>query len=184
MSQTITFRFHQLGPLFHPSGTSANVASDQDTSVVLVRAEQISGNDGIAAADDSHAYHQHIRDRAKCSFPDFSLRSDCNSHQEEGGHVRPWVLLARRVNPITFLGHCRGGAIGVGVWQLDRLKQRRLSIPRVLAVQAMARVKLPADAGQEVLPDMQYRPPTTGTYDFAHQVVLRNQYYNGASPIC
>ena len=95
--------------------------------------------------------------------------------------MRPWVLLARRWILITFLV-IAGAALcaRLGVWQLDRLKQRRAFNARVLAVQAMAPVKLPADAGLEDLPDMQYRPVTaTGTYDFAHQVALRNQYYNG-----
>ena len=68
----------------------------------------------------------------------------------------------------------------LGIWQLDRLKQRRAFNAHVLAVQAMPPLKLPAEAGSEDLPDLQYRPAVaTGTYDFANQVAIRNQYYNG-----
>ena len=95
--------------------------------------------------------------------------------------MKPWVLLARRWILITLLVIVAAAVCArLGIWQLDRLKQRQAFNARVLAVQAMAPVKLPADAGLEDLPDMQYRPVTaTGTYDFADQVALRNQYYNG-----
>ncbi len=67
----------------------------------------------------------------------------------------------------------------LGVWQLDRLKQRQASNAHIYALQAMEPVKLPSDSVPEDLPNMEYRAITvTGTYDSAHQLVLRNQYYN------
>jgi surfeit locus 1 family protein len=67
----------------------------------------------------------------------------------------------------------------LGIWQLDRLKQRRAFNSHVYAVRAMPALDLSANAGSEDLPDMEYRAATaTGTYDFAHQVVIRNQYHN------
>ncbi len=67
----------------------------------------------------------------------------------------------------------------LGVWQLDRLKQRRASNAQILALQAMRPLQLPTESGAEDIGGMEYRPVVaTGTYDFAHQVAIRNQYYN------
>ncbi len=67
----------------------------------------------------------------------------------------------------------------LGVWQLDRLKQRRASNAHILSVQAMVPLQLPADSGVEDITGMEYRPVVaTGTYDFAHEVAIRNQYSN------
>lgn len=68
----------------------------------------------------------------------------------------------------------------LGVWQLDRLKQRRLFNAHVFAMQAAAPLDLSA-AGDppEDLTAMEYRAAhATGTYDFVHQVAIRNQSYN------
>ncbi len=67
----------------------------------------------------------------------------------------------------------------LGIWQLDRLKQRRAFNAHIYAVRAMAPLKLPTQPAPEDLAAMEYRPVTvTGTYDFAHQVAIRNQYNN------
>ena len=67
----------------------------------------------------------------------------------------------------------------LGVWQLDRLKQRRAFNAHIYAVQAMKPLQLPADSSAEDLDGMEYRgAAATGTYDFARQVVIRNQYYS------
>jgi len=67
----------------------------------------------------------------------------------------------------------------LGIWQLDRLKQRRAFNAHVFEMRASAPLDLAANAGSEDLLDMEYRPAVaTGTYDFAHQVTIRNQYYN------
>ena len=67
----------------------------------------------------------------------------------------------------------------LGIWQLDRLKQRRAFNAHVYAVRAMPPLPLPTQADDENLVDMEYRPThATGTYDFAHQIAIRNQYNN------
>ena len=67
----------------------------------------------------------------------------------------------------------------LGIWQLDRLKQRRAFNAHVYAVRAMPVLGLPANADAEDLVDMEYRnAQATGKYDFAHQIAIRNQSYN------
>ncbi len=86
---------------------------------------------------------------------------------------RKWILGTLLV--VIAAGVC----VRLGFWQLDRLKQRRAFNAHIYAVQGMAPVKLPADSGLEDLSGMEYRAATaTGTYDFAHQVAIRNQYNN------
>ena len=69
--------------------------------------------------------------------------------------------------------------VRLGIWQLDRLRQRRVFNSHIYAVQAMPPVQLPADSGLEDLPSMEYRAVTAaGAYDFAYQVAIRNQYNN------
>jgi surfeit locus 1 family protein len=67
--------------------------------------------------------------------------------------------------------------IRLGIWQLDRLSQRREFNQRVLAVRAMPELKLPSS---EALVDQEYRAAqATGTYDFSDEVAIRNQFHNG-----
>lgn len=67
----------------------------------------------------------------------------------------------------------------LGIWQLDRLKQRRAFNSHVYAVRAMPALELVANAGQEDLTSMEYRSATAkGTYDSYHQVAIRNQSYD------
>lgn len=67
----------------------------------------------------------------------------------------------------------------LGIWQLDRLKQRRAFNSHVYAMRALSALDLPSQADVEDLADMEYRATrVTGTYDFAHQVAIRNQSYN------
>jgi surfeit locus 1 family protein len=71
------------------------------------------------------------------------------------------------------------GAICVrlGIWQLDRLAQRRDFNHQVLAAQEMPPLELPSS---EDLATQEYRAVRAqGTYDFGNQVVLRNEIYNG-----
>ncbi len=86
---------------------------------------------------------------------------------------RKWLLLT------LLLFVAAGVCVRLGIWQLDRLKQRRAFNSHIYALQAMAPARLPADAGQEDLPNMEYRSATaTGIYDPGHQFVIRNQYNN------
>jgi surfeit locus 1 family protein len=103
----------------------------------------------------------------------------------EGGsdQSQPFILLrmfSRRWLLATILVLI-GSAVMVrlGIWQLDRLEQRRAFNTRV-----MAQIDQPAlDMNQSGAPaaslvDMEYRSVSVkGTYDYEHQVVLRNQAY-------
>ena len=70
--------------------------------------------------------------------------------------------------------------IRLGIWQLDRLEQRRAFNAQVLSMRAAE----PLDLNQNLPEDissMEWRAVTvTGEYDFENQVALRNQY-NGDS---
>ncbi len=64
--------------------------------------------------------------------------------------------------------------VRLGIWQLDRLAQRRVFNAHVFAMQAMPPLNLPASVD---LTAMEYRAVTaSGTYDFENQVALRNQF--------
>jgi len=67
--------------------------------------------------------------------------------------------------------------VRLGIWQLDRLAQRRAFNAHIEAVWAMPRLTLTADT-DENLTTMEYRNvAVSGRYDFANQVALRNMYY-------
>ncbi len=68
--------------------------------------------------------------------------------------------------------------VRLGIWQLDRLEQRRAFNARVQAQLAQPPLILDNLSLQEKLFDMEYRTVVVqGEYDFAHQVALRNQAY-------
>ncbi len=65
----------------------------------------------------------------------------------------------------------------LGIWQLDRLEQRRAFNAHYLATTALPPLELDS-APQADLATMEYRAATvTGTFDFENQVALRNRYY-------
>jgi len=69
--------------------------------------------------------------------------------------------------------------IRLGIWQLDRLAQRRAFNSHYIAISQMPPLELVSANGVD-LPSMEYRKVTvTGSFDFAHNFVLRNQYYEG-----
>ena len=86
---------------------------------------------------------------------------------------RKWLLTTL----IVFLG--TGLCIRLGIWQLDRLEQRRVFNAQVETMRALPALDL--NAGQPVdLIAQEWRPVrVSGTYDFENQVGLRNQYYGG-----
>ena len=67
--------------------------------------------------------------------------------------------------------------IRLGIWQLDRLEQRRAFNTQFES----ARTQPVLDLNQEQpvnIPEMEWRPVNvTGEYDFENQVAVRNQYY-------
>jgi surfeit locus 1 family protein len=65
----------------------------------------------------------------------------------------------------------------LGIWQLDRLAQRRAFNAHYLATTALPPLKI-MSTPREDLSQFEYRQvEVSGVYDFDHQVVLRNQYY-------
>ena len=87
-------------------------------------------------------------------------------------------LVARdRIVATTLVIVASAICIRLGIWQLDRLAQRRAFNERVIAVRQMPELKLPSS---EALVNQEYRgAQATGTYDFADEVAIRNQFHNG-----
>src|ERR1041385_3103021 len=89
-------------------------------------------------------------------------------------------LLSRRWWYLTLLVIAASGVmIRLGIWQLDRLSQRRVFNAQVES----ARVQPPFDLNQtrpKKLSQMEWRQVEfSGKYDFANQVAIRNQYFEG-----
>lgn len=74
-----------------------------------------------------------------------------------------------------------GVMVRLGIWQLDRLQQRKAFNARALAYQDQPPLELDDAAFQEDLYEMEYREVTvTGEYDYAAEVAWRNQiWYTG-----
>ncbi len=69
-----------------------------------------------------------------------------------------------------------GVNVRLGIWQLDRLEQRRLFNARVLAQVDQPLLVLEGEALKADLASMEYRSVVVvGEYDHAHEVALRNQ---------
>ncbi|MEW5942030.1 MAG: SURF1 family protein, partial [Chloroflexota bacterium] len=67
----------------------------------------------------------------------------------------------------------------LGIWQLDRLDQRRAFNNQVLSMRALPPLDISAGAPDDIAA-MEYRAVVaSGMYDFENQVAIRNQYYNG-----
>jgi surfeit locus 1 family protein len=67
--------------------------------------------------------------------------------------------------------------VRLGIWQLDRLEQRRAFNHQVESMRAMPALDLNQEQPANIS-DMEWRAVTVqGEYDFANQVTLRNQYY-------
>ncbi len=72
-----------------------------------------------------------------------------------------------------------GTCARLGIWQLDRLDQRRAFNAQVTSMRALAPLDLNADAESD-LAAMEYRAVVVrGTYDYENQVALRNFYNEG-----
>ena len=67
--------------------------------------------------------------------------------------------------------------IRLGIWQLDRLEQRRAFNHQVETMRAMSALDLNHEQPDDIS-SMEWRAVTVhGEYDFENQVALRNQYY-------
>lgn len=72
-----------------------------------------------------------------------------------------------------------GVLIRLGIWQLDRLEWRRAFNARVTSQLQAETLDLNASQPLKSLYDMEYRSViVTGTYDFNHEVLLRNQVWD------
>ncbi|SRR6266498_561665 len=85
---------------------------------------------------------------------------------------RKWVLATFLVLAGTAL------CIRLGVWQLDRLAQRRVFNHQVESMRAAPLLNLNQEQPRDIA-KMEWRSVTVqGKYDFENQVALRNQYNN------
>lgn len=85
--------------------------------------------------------------------------------------VRKWFIPALVVLAAALI------CIRLGIWQLDRLAQRREFNSHYVAMSAMEPVELPAMGDLE---KMEYRQVVAeGLFDYSQQVAIRNQYYQG-----
>ena len=86
---------------------------------------------------------------------------------------RKWLLATM----LVFLGTAL--CIRLGIWQLDRLEQRRAFNHQVESMRAMPVLDLNQEQPEDIA-RMEWRAVRVeGEYDFANQVALRNQY-NGS----
>lgn len=77
---------------------------------------------------------------------------------------------------LVFLG--TAVCIRLGIWQLDRLEERRAFNAQVASMRALPPLDLNADPAAPVT-TMEWRAVTVrGEYDFENQLALRNQYHN------
>jgi surfeit locus 1 family protein len=94
-------------------------------------------------------------------------------------------LFSRRWILATFLVIAGAAVLArLGVWQLDRLAQRRIFNTRVQAQMAQPQLALTGDALSADLPGMEYRSVVVrGQYDFSRQVALRNQAWDNQAGV-
>jgi surfeit locus 1 family protein len=100
--------------------------------------------------------------------------------QGKGGSMSVFRAMFSRKWILTTLLVILGAAICVrlGIWQLDRLAQRRAFNAHYSQETQMPPLVLKA-APQDDLTAMEYRAvEVTGTYDFENQVALRNRYHD------
>jgi surfeit locus 1 family protein len=85
---------------------------------------------------------------------------------------RKWLLSTL----LVFLGSAL--CIRLGIWQLDRLEQRRAFNEQVVSMRAAPILDLNAGLPSDIA-SMEWRPVVvTGEYDFENQVALRNQIFD------
>ncbi len=82
--------------------------------------------------------------------------------------TRQWILATILVIAGSAL------CVRLGIWQLDRLAQRRAFNSQVLTMRSLPPLTLPV---KDDLTKMEWRAvQLSGKYDFSNQVVIRNQY--------
>ncbi len=87
---------------------------------------------------------------------------------------KPWIFLTPLVVLVAF------AMVRLGFWQLDRLEQRRAFNAQVLSQIDQPPLELTPDALPQDWRALAFRTVIArGRFDFAHQVVLGNQEYQG-----
>jgi surfeit locus 1 family protein len=87
-----------------------------------------------------------------------------------------WMLSRKWILATLFVLLGAAVCVRLGIWQLDRLEQRRAFNAQVISMRAMPVLDLNSEQPKD-LASMEWRSVTvTGTYDFENQVALRNQY--------
>ena len=77
-----------------------------------------------------------------------------------------------------------GVMIRLGIWQLDRLEQRREFNARVREQSGQTLLQITAANQKTISPEMEYRQVSLqGEYDFTHEIVLRNQVWHDQSGV-
>lgn len=92
-----------------------------------------------------------------------------------------WQLLSRKWLLTTLLAIAAVAVlIRLGIWQLDRLEQRRLFNSRVSEQVEASQIQLNSESINLDLYNMEYRSVTfSGEYDHAYEVALNNQAWGG-----
>ncbi|HVF25036.1 MAG TPA: SURF1 family protein [Anaerolineales bacterium] len=86
---------------------------------------------------------------------------------------RKWIITTL----LVFLGTAL--CVRLGIWQLDRLEQRRAFNAQVEVMRALPMLNLDQE-GSDSIQDMEWRAvQVSGRYDFENQIAIRNQYYGG-----
>jgi surfeit locus 1 family protein len=84
---------------------------------------------------------------------------------------RNWLFVT------LFVFVAAGVCIRLGIWQLDRLEERRAFNAQFESMRAAPPLDLNAGVPENIS-SMEWRPvKVTGKYDFENQIALRNQYY-------
>ncbi len=90
------------------------------------------------------------------------------------------VMFSRRWLPLTIIAIIAiAGTVRLGIWQLDRLEQRRAFNSRVTAQLEQPELLIDGDALDEDLHSMEYREVLVrGIYDHDQEIALRNQHWS------
>ncbi len=103
--------------------------------------------------------------------------SSAASHPSEKGVRHPWLTFRFVITTLLVI-IAVGVMIRLGIWQLDRLEQRRAFNARVQAQISQPTLTLDVNSLGLNLYEMEYRSVLVqGEYDFENQVALRNQAY-------
>ena len=88
-------------------------------------------------------------------------------------------MFTRRWRVTTFLVLIGiGVTIRLGIWQMDRYHQNKSFTDHLAAMQADLPLRLSGGKQPDGITGMEFRPvQATGTYDFEHQIAVRNQVW-------